>query len=98
MRLGQKGKRSDVRVCCPGTLMQHRRWTVSTLPVVSSLWNSVNPLVSWMDRPGNRVARRVKNQRAQDRGKSEGRAVIARIGDNVLHPKGALTSVWCGLA
>jgi len=20
------------------------------------------------------------------------------IGDNVLHPKGALTSVWCGLA
>jgi hypothetical protein len=20
------------------------------------------------------------------------------IGDNVLHPKGALTSVWCGMA
>jgi len=98
MRLGQKGERSDVRVCCPDTLMKHRRWTDSTLPVVSSPWNSVNPLVSWMDRPGKRVARRVKSQRAEDCGKSKGRGVITRIGDDMLHPKGALTSVWCGMA
>src|SRR6185312_17210261 len=51
-----------------------------------------------MGRRGLRAARRVMGQRAKDRGKSERWAVTARIGDDVLHPKGALTSAWCGRA
>ena len=98
MRLGKNGKRSDVWFMCPDTLTWNRRWTDSTLPTMSSPWNSVNPLASRMDRSGKRVARRVNGQRARDRGESKCRVVIARIGDNVFHPKGALTSVWCGMA
>jgi hypothetical protein len=40
----------------------------------------------------------LNRQRARDHGASERRVVITRIGDNVLYPKGALTSVWCGMA
>jgi hypothetical protein len=98
MRLGQNGKRSDVWLMCPDTLTRNRRWKDSTHPTMSSLWNSVNPLASWMDRPGKRVARHVNSQRAADRGESKCRVVIIRIGDNVFHPKGALTSAWCGMA
>jgi hypothetical protein len=98
MRLGQNGRRSDVWLMCPDTLTQNRRWKDSTLPTMSSSWNSVNPLASRMDRSGNRVARHVNSQRAADRGESKCRVVITRIGDNVFHPKGALTSAWCGMA
>jgi hypothetical protein len=92
MRLSQNGKRSDVWFQIPDTLTQHRRWINSTLPTMSSPWNSVSPLVSQKDRLGKPVARRVNNQRVKDRGKSKGRVVIARIGDDVLYPKGAQTS------
>src|SRR6267154_4799213 len=51
-----------------------------------------------MGRSGKHVARRVNRQRAKDRGASKCRVLIIRIGDNVLYPKGALTSVWCGMA
>jgi hypothetical protein len=98
MRLSQNGKRSDAWIDLPGTLTEHRRRTDSTLPIASSSWNSVSPMISWADRPGKRVARRVNGQRVKDRGESKCRAVIARIGDNVLHSKGALTSAWCGMA
>src|SRR5882757_4349182 len=33
------------------TLMQNRRWKDSTLPTMSSSWNSVNPLSSHPDGP-----------------------------------------------
>jgi hypothetical protein len=98
MRLGQNGERSDVWLICPDTLTQNRRWIDSTLPTMSSPWNSVNLLASRMDRSGNRVARHVNSQRAADRGESKCRIVITRIGDNVFYPKGALTSAWCGMA
>lgn len=98
MRLSQNGKRSDVWLQIPDTLTQHRRWIDSTLPTMSSPWNSVNPLVSQKDSLGELIARRVNDQRAEDRGKSKGRVVITRIGDNVLYPKGAQTSAWYGVA
>ncbi len=47
---------------------------------------------------GKDAAKRVNRQRVEDRGESERRAVIVRIGDNVLYPKGAPTSAWCGMA
>jgi hypothetical protein len=50
-----------------------------------------------MGRLGKQAARRANRQRATDRGESKCRAVMARIGDNVLYPKGALTSVWYGM-
>jgi hypothetical protein len=40
----------------------------------------------------------VKGQRVWDRGASQRRTVMVRIGDNVLYPKGALTSAWCEMA
>jgi hypothetical protein len=51
MRLGQNGKRSDVRFVYADTLMQNRRWKDSTLPTVSSSWNSVSPMSSAADGP-----------------------------------------------
>ena len=38
---------------------------------------------------GKHVAKPVNRQRVEDRGESECRAVIVRIGDNVLYPKGS---------
>ena len=99
MRLSQNGPRTGCLAhLLPDTLTQHRRWIDSTLPTMSSAWNSINPLTSWEDRRGKRVARHANGQRAADRGESKGRAVTARIGDNVLHSKEALTSAWCGMA
>jgi hypothetical protein len=98
MRLSQNGMRSDGRHQIPDTLTQHRRWIDSTLPTMSSVWNSVSPLVSQKDSLGELVARRANNQRVEDRGKSKCRVVIARIGDNVLYPKGTQTSAWYGVA
>jgi hypothetical protein len=98
MRLSQNGMRSDVWLQIPDTLTQHRRWIDSTLPTMSSPWNSVNPLVSQKDSAGRPVARRVNDQRVKDRGESKRRVVIARIGDDVLYPKGAQTSAWYEMA
>jgi hypothetical protein len=64
---------------------------------MSSSWNSVNPLASWMDRPGKQAAKHVKGQRAEDHGKSKCRAVITRIGDKCSARKGAyFRVVWNG--
>lgn len=99
MRLSQNGERSRRSgLSIPGSLTLHRRWRGSTRTAMSSSWNSVSPLISWVDRPGKRAARSPNGQRVEDRGESKGRAVIARIGDNVLHPKGAQTSAWYGMA
>ena len=99
MRLSQNGKRSRLSgLLSPDTLTQNRRWKGSTLSVMSPSWNSVNLLASWMIRPGKRAARALNDQRVKDRGESKCRAVTVRIGDNVLHPKGVLTSAWYGMA
>jgi hypothetical protein len=51
MRLSQNGERPDVRFVYTDTLTQNRRWKDSTLPAMSSSWNSVNPMSSSADGP-----------------------------------------------
>jgi hypothetical protein len=99
MRLSQNGKRSRMPgLNSPGTLTLYRRWRSSTLPVKSSPWNSVSPLVFWRVNQISVPQGRRIDQRVKDRGESKGWIVMVRTGDNVLHPKGALTSAWCGMA
>ena len=100
MRLSQNGKRSGDLIpssghtdAVPPVDRQHPPHRV----IVVELGKPV-VLPCGMGLRGLRAAKRAKGQRAGDRGKSERRAVTVRIGDNVLHPKGAPTSAWCGRA
>ena len=88
MRLNQKVSGLAARLIYPCTLTQHRRWKDNTLPAMSSQWNSVNLMVSRMDRPGKRAVRAPNDQRVEDCGGSKCRAVIVRIGDNCSTRKG----------
>ena len=57
------------------------------------------PVVFRPDGPvGKHAVKRVKGQRVRDRGESKRRAVMVRIGDNVLYSKEALTSAKCEVA
>jgi hypothetical protein len=90
MRLGQNGKRSDVSLEYWDTLAQG--------PSVERQHPPHSVIVVELGKPvdlrregtvGKHAAKRVNRQRVWDRGESECRTVMARIGDNVLRPKGS---------
>jgi hypothetical protein len=99
MRLSQKGTRSDVLLPisrhtdrAPPVDRQHPPHCVIAVELGK-------PVDFRPDAPvGKHAAKRVNSQQVKDRGESKCRTVTVRTGDNVLHPKGAQTSAWCGMA